>query len=591
MRDGSTYRPQRWQLGELIAASDGAELETALDDVTSAAAKLAACRDELVNAPARSRFHEILALREQLERAQRRVDGYAQLWLSEDTRDPQANALRARVERLLAETTNQTLFFELWWKGLDDDEAAMYAEASGEYTYYLETLRRERPHTLSEAEETLINTKNVTGVDALRRLYEMQTTGFTYPLEVDGELQELTRAEVMARAHDPSSAMREAAYRSLLGRFEGARGPLGTIFHAVASDWDTEHVSLRGYRRPISRRNAVNDLSDEVVDLVLDVCRENAPLFQRYFAAKAKHLGLPVLRRWDLYAPLAEADRRYPFDDAVRLILDALGPFSSEMAAMAERVLLDEHLDAEPRLGKASGAFCYGVLPEITPWVLVSYVEQLDDVSTLAHELGHAIHAQMGRAHPALTSDPSLPLAETASVFSEILLLEKLLEVETPIEAQREILGRFIDGAYATVLRQAYFVLFENAAHEMVRGGKATTEDLAACYVSQLREQFGDHVTVDEAFRWEWLCVPHIFAVPFYCYAYSFGQLLVLSLYRAYQQEGASFVPRYARILSHGGAAGPVPVLAEAGIDISSRQFWQGGFDVLGEFIDRVTQL
>jgi oligoendopeptidase F len=587
----SGNRPPQWRLTDLIERSEGSPLEEALVEVRQAAVRFAACREELAEGPSVERFREIIALREALQRAQRRVEGYATLWFSEDTQNPDAQALRATVERLRAESTNQALFFDLWWKRLDERDASYYRRAAEPFAYYLETLRRERPYTLSEAEEVLINTKNVTGVETLRQLYEMRTGAFLYPVDVDGETQRLTRAELMARAHQRSPEVREAAYRALLQRFEEERGLLGTIYHAVASDWDAEHVALRGYPRPISRRNKSNDLEDGVVDLVLDLCRENAGIFHRYFEAKAKHLQLPALRRFDLYAPWAEEERTFAFGEAMDLIRDALGSFSTPMAEMAQRVLEDEHLDAQPRPAKADGAFCYGVLPELTPWVMVNFVGQLEDVSTLAHELGHAIHAQMGREHPALTVDPSLPLAETASVFSEILLLETLLERERSAEVQRGLLGRFIDGVYATLLRQAYFVLFECAAHDQLGRGSITADALASRYLEGLREQFGASVVVDDLFRWEWLSIPHIYAVPFYCYAYSFGQLLVLALYRQYQHDPDAFLPRYERILAYGGAAGPAPVLAEAGIDIADRTFWQGGFDALAGFIDRLTQL
>ncbi len=280
-----------------------------------------------------------------------------------------------------------------------------------------------------------------------------------------------------------------------------------------------------------------------VVDTLLEVCQENAKLFQRYFRLKAGWLGLDKLRRYDIYAPLSSSDKTYPFDTAANMVLDSLGGFSPLLAEHAQRVFAEEHLDSEIRPRKDSGAFCASVLPGIAPWVLVNYNGKANDVSTLAHELGHAVHGLMAAGHTPLTFHSSLPLAETASVFSEMLLLERLLGEEADATVRRDILARFVDNAYATVMRQAYFVLFEREAHELVQEGR-TTGFLAERYLANLQEQFGDAVEISDEFRWEWVSIPHIYHTPFYCYAYSFGQLLVLALYRQYKEEGEIFYPQ-----------------------------------------------
>jgi oligoendopeptidase F len=230
------------------------------------------------------------------------------------------------------------------------------------------------------------------------------------------------------------------------------------------------------------------------------------------------------------------------------------------------------------------------VLPGLTPWVLMNYNGRPNDVATLAHELGHAIHALMAADHSVLTFHSSLPLAETASVFAEMLLLERLLNQETDPAVRRDLLARFIDDAYATVMRQAYFVLFEREAHGLIEEGK-TADELAERYLENLRDQFGESLELSEEFRWEWVTIPHIYFRPFYCYAYSFGQLLVLALYSQFRAEGESFVPRYLKILAHGGSQSPAHILSEAGIDMASADFWQGGFDVLSEMIGELEAL
>jgi oligoendopeptidase F len=255
-----------------------------------------------------------------------------------------------------------------------------------------------------------------------------------------------------------------------------------------------------------------------------------------------------------------------------------------------KRVLDEGHLDSEVRPGKYGGAFCYGVLPGLTPWVLTSYNGKGEDISTLAHELGHAVHALMAADHSPLTFHSSLPLAETASVFSEILLLEHQLKSESDPTLKREMLARFVDGTYATVIRQAYFVLFEREAHSLIKAG-ATSDTLSERYLANLNEQFGDAVEVSDEFRHEWVSIPHIYSTPFYCYAYSFGQLLVLALYKRYKEEGSAFVPKFLKILAYGGSKSPQEILAEAEIDIASPDFWRGGFEVLQGMIDELEGL
>ncbi len=590
MTDITSLSQTHWQLDDLLAAHQGPEFEQILADLEDGVSQVEGWRERLSPDLDERAFVELLGLLKAVRERTFRLGAYGVLWFSADTQSQDALNYRGQIEQLLAEVQNRTLFFSLWWKALDAEPAQRLLAASGDDAYYMESLRRFKPHTLSEAEEKVINLKDLNGVDALNTIYSMITNGFTYRLEVDGETKELTRAELSAYVQSPRAELREAAYRELYRVFGKQSAVLAQIYNHVVRDWSSENVSLRHFESPISVRNLANDIPTPVVDTLLQVSRENVGLFQRYFRWKAGMLNVKRLRRYDIYAPVSESEKTYPFDQAASLVLDTFERFSPQLAAYARQVFVDGHLDSEVRKGKDSGAFCYGVLPGLTPWVLLNYTGKARDVATMAHELGHAVHALMAGEHSVLTFHSTLPLAETASVFSEQLLTDRLLQEEPNVAVRRDLLVHALDDAYATVTRQAYFVLFERQAHDMIARG-ATADELSAAYVENLKEQFGDAVFLSDEFKWEWISIPHIYRTPFYCYAYSFGQLLVLSLYQRYRQEGAAFIPTYLRILAHGGSQSPAYILGQAGIDMASPAFWQGGFDVIGDMIDELEAL
>ncbi len=394
----------------------------------------------------------------------------------------------------------------------------------------------------------------------------------------------------MTYARNPSPEMRAAAYQELLRVYQQEAAVLAQVYIHRVRDWTSENLKLRRFASPIAVRNLGNDIPDEVTNTLLDVCTEQAPVFHRFFKLKARWLNLPggKLRRYDLYAPLSqESDKKIEYGDAVEMVLDSFNQFSPLVADHAQRIFEDRHIDAEIRPGKRSGAFCLSLLPGMTPWVLANYTGQPRDVATLAHELGHAIHSLLAADHSILTLIPALPMAETASVFSEMLLTDRLLAEENDPDLRRNMLAEAVDDAYATILRQTYFVLFEREAHRMIAEGK-TMDDLKNHYLSNLAQQFGDSIDVSDDFQYEWVCIPHIYHVPFYCYAYSFGHLLSLSLYQQYKKEGASFIPQFLKILTYGGSARPNHILSEAGINMADPNFWRGGFNIIEGMINEL---
>ena len=361
------FSQSRWSLADLFPAINSPELDAAFSRLNDVVTELEKIRPELSPEISIERFLAILKQNEEASRLARRIGSFASLSFSQDTQDQSAMNLMARVDQFMAELENRTLFFSLWWKDLPDAAAARLMDGSGDYRYWLEEMRHFKPHTLSEPEEKVINLKNVTGSSALGNLYDQLTNRYTFKLNVDGEIKELTRGElsVFSRQYDP--ALRAAAYQELY-RVYGEDGPiLGQIYQTLVRDWRNEEITLRKFSSPIAARNLANDIPDDVVDTLLDVCQRNAPIFHRFFRLKARLLGMQRLRRYDVYAPVASSDKKYGFDEAVQIVLDSFYQFAPRVSELARRVFAENHLDSEVRKGKRGGAFCATPSPTLTP--------------------------------------------------------------------------------------------------------------------------------------------------------------------------------------------------------------------------------
>ena len=584
------YAQTKWDLAPLFPGHDSPELQTAFDLIEEQVTSFEGVRGKLKPDMDTGQFLEIMRASEETARIANKLHSFAGLSFTEDTQNQTAQTLQTRTQQFLAEIENRTMFFKLWWKAVDEANARRLMDSSGDYRYYLEAQRLFKPHTLSEPEEKVVNLKNVTGSSALITLYNVITDRYVFKLEVDGEVKELTESELSSYRYRPEPEVRAKSYQEQY-RVYGNDGPiLGQMYQTRVRDWHNENISLRKFSNPITARNLSNDIPDEAVDALLDTARKNTKIFQRYFKLKAKYIGMEKIRRYDIYAPVARSKKNYPFEQAVDMVLESFDAFDPKVANLARRVFDENRLDSEIRRGKSGGAFCWSVNPEMTPWVLVNYQGTGREVATLAHELGHAIHSMLASHHSTFTFEASLPLAETASTFGEMMLTDKLLSEESDESVRRDILFKQVDDAYMTIMRQSYFALFEKQAHEMVQKN-ATVDELCAAYLENLKEQFGDSLELSDEFKWEWVSIPHFFHTPFYVYAYAFGQLLVFSLYQQFKAEGESFKPRYLKILSAGGSEAPAKILGDAGINIRDAKFWQGGFDVLSGLVKELEKL
>lgn len=579
---------QRWNLSDL-AKDPIRRFEPLLADIEAKVARFESARPQLSPTMAASVFRPLLSLSEDIAAESSRISAYAYLWFSENTQHLAARSFKTKVEERLTALHNRLVFFDLWWQSVDEDNARRLMTDTGTLRYHLETVRRFQPHTLSEPEEKIINIKNVTGRSAVHSLYDVITNGFTFTLTVKGKRKTMTREELTSYLRHSQGRLREAAYRELYRVYADHHDLLGEIYKTLVNDWKAENLQLRQFASPIATRNLGNDIPDEAVGSLLRVCQKNAGIFQDYFRIKARLCKIKPMSRYHIYAPHRTEQKSYRYQDAIRMVLDAYRGFSPQLAELAEQVVQERHIDARTRPGKIGGAYCYSVVPGMTPYLLLNFTGEARDIATMAHELGHAVHGMLASRHSIFTFHSTLPLAETASVFGERILSDALMNQERDKKVRQGLLLNQLDDIYATVLRQAYFVKFENQAHEMIAQG-ATVKDLAKTYLADVRQQFGKGIKVPDEFQWEWLTIPHIFASPFYCYAYSFGNLLVLALYRTYQKEGAAFVPKYLDLLSTGGSESPQTILTKVGVDMASEEFWQSGFDTIREMVDQLEQ-
>lgn len=595
----SALKVDRWDLTDLVKDPLSNEFSRFLDSIQDQLRQFEAKRTSLRPDISPAEFENLIHMLEGISEKVSIASGYAHLRYYADTSSNEASALVTRMEKLASDIGNRMLFFDLWFKKqIDDENASRLINAVPEvYREYLRHKRLVAKYALSEPEEKIINTLQVTGTGALVKIYDKMVSGFEFTMKLKRGRKTIikkfdSREKLVTLVRSPDSNTREAAYKSLFEVYKKNSGVLGEIYQNVVLQWRDEAVSMRGYKSPISVRNIANNLDDGTVEALLTVCRKNAPVFQDYFREKAKILGMKKLRRYDLYAPIstkASDSKKFTFGKAVTSVLDTFGDFHPQFRDLAGRVFAEHHVDSEIRKAKRGGAFCYTVTPKITPYVLLNYDGQTRDVSTLAHEFGHAIHSMLASEMPIMVSHAPLPLAETASVFAEMLLNEKLAEKMSRKE-RRLLLAEQIDDMYATIMRQAYFTLFEVQIHDAI-AGSVTIDAVAKVYVDNLKEQFGNSIVLSPEFEWEWIYIPHFYHTPFYTYAYSFGNLLVLSLYQQYKREGGSFIPRYFKILSAGGSRKPEELLTEAGIDISRQEFWQQGFDYVQEMIEQLKSL
>ena len=570
-----------WDLSDLADGPDA--VDALLDRADVRAAELAGRRGDVAGwsaAELAGYLGDLAALHEDLGRA----GSYAGLRFATDVTDAARGALVQRVQERSTAIGTQLLWFDLAWAAVDDERATeLLADPAIEpYRHHLEAARRYRPHLLTEPEERVLTEKAVTGRAAWARLFgELTST-----LEVGLDGRQTTLEEALSRLSSNDRDVRRTSAEAVTAALAPGLRTRAYLFNTLLHDKAVDD-RLRGYPSWLSSRNLANEASDESVEALVDAVRRRYDLPQRWYSLKARVLGLDRLADYDRMASLADAEVRIRWDEARAIVLDSYASFSPELADTARRFFDDRWIDAPARPGKRPGAFCSYTVPSVHPYVLLNYTSRRRDVLTLAHELGHGLHAWLARGQGVFHQLTPLTLAETASVFGETVVFGRLLEQAEDPASRLALLAEHVEGTIATVFRQTAMNRFESLVHTARRTeGELSVDRIGDLWADSQREMLGDSVEITDGYRTWWSYIPHFISTPGYVYAYSYGQLLALSVYRQYEVQGPDFVPRYLHLLSAGGSMAPEDLGRIVGVDLADPAFWDGGLAIVEHHLD-----
>jgi oligoendopeptidase F len=586
-KDASLGDLPEWDLADLYPATDSAELET---DLNRAATESRAFSDRYkgrLSGLAGDALGAAIAEYEAIDEIMGRVMSYAQLVYAGNVSDPEIGRFYQSMQERVNDISADVLFFSLELNEIDDKTVAKQLKSpeADRYRPWLDDVRSFRPHQLSEEMERLLHDKRVAGRAAWNRLFDETMADMLF----DHDGRKLTSEEVMNMLSNPDEAVRKAAAATLGEELGRHARTFSLITNTLAKDKEIED-RWRNFPRPESSRNLANQVEDEVVDaLNAAVTGSYADLSHRYYAMKANWFGKDQLDHWDRNAPLPDADNSIiPWDRATETVLTAYRDFSPDLADIGQRFFDNAWIDAPVRQGKSSGAFAHPTVPSAHPYLLLNYQGKTRDVMTLAHELGHGCHQVLAAPQGNLMADTPLTLAETASVFGEMLTFRKMLKAQDDPTLRKVMLAGKVEDMLNTVVRQIAFFNFELRVHTARRDGELTAEDICDIWMEVQTESLGPAIRFDDNYRWYWTYIPHFIHSPFYVYAYAFGDCLVNSLYAVYEQAADGFADKYLDMLRAGGTLRHQELLAPFGLDASDAAFWQKGLDVVRGMIDEL---
>lgn len=584
-----------WDLESLVA---GTSVDELLDRSEALTEELEGLRGRVAELTAEELAAAMRTMAE-LQEAQGRAGYYAMLRFSEDTSDPERGALMMKVQERSTSLATRLVFFELEWAELDDARAEeLLADPRLDFcAHHLRSVRRYRDHLLSEPEEKLLTEKSVSGASAWVRLFDELTSAIEAELpasilesEEGGDTTTVGLEQALSMLQHPDRDVRRTAAEAVTAALEPGLRTRAFVFNTLLLDKSVDD-RLRGYPTWISERNLANEASDESVQALVDAVVARYDLPQRWYSLKAKVLGIDRLADYDRMASVAEDETQIGWSEARTIVLDAYRSFSPELADVAKRFFDENWIDAPTRPGKRPGAFCAYTVPSHHPYVLLNWTSRSRDVSTLAHELGHGLHAYLAREQGVFHQSTPLTLAETASVFGEAVTNNALLEQLDDPNARFALLASTLEDSIATVFRQVAMNRFEDAVHTARREeGELSVDRFGDLWVETQEAMLGDSVEVTEGYRTWWSYIPHFISTPGYVYAYAYGQLLALSVYARYTERGQEFVPSYLELLRAGGSKSPAELGRIVDCDLEDPGFWDAGLTIVERQLDAATE-
>jgi oligoendopeptidase F len=570
-----------WNLDPIVEGEGGAGVERLLDEALERGARFASTYTGRVAAlggtSLREAMLELAAIMQLVDRA----GSYAMLQFTTDTADPARGALLQRVQERGTMLETQLLFFELEWAALEDAQADALLDSGVDLEFcahHLRSARRYRPHLLTEPEERVMAEKSLASSSAWARLFGEQVSAIRVSL--DGEETPLDMA--LSRLLSPERAVREQTAEAVTAALEPGLRTRAFIYNTLLYDKSVDD-RLRGYPHWLAARNLANEASDDSVLALIHAVHGRYDIPQRWYRLKARLLGLDRLRDYDRSATVATTEPLFSYAQARQMVIDTYAEFSPEAGAITQRFFDERWIDAPVRENKRGGAFC-ATVTGVHPYVMLNYTARRRDVLTVAHELGHGLHAVLAEGQGVFHQSTPLTVAETASVFGETLVFERLLAQTASDEERLELLAGRIDDAVATVFRQIAMNRFEHLVHTRRRSeGELSVEDISKAWVESQGEMLGDSVEITEGYHAWWSYIPHFINTPGYVYAYAYGQLLALSVYGRYQEVGPEMVPRYLEMLGAGGSRSPEKLGEIVGIDLADPGFWDSGLRLVDQ--------
>ncbi len=596
MKQSKNYKAKgvRWDLSDLFRGVDDPEIAKSLSGCIRRARNFEKKYKNKVSGAKLSakEFLVMLGKLESISESLAKISSYAQLLHASNTDDPKAGALLQYLSERRAEINGHLLFFDIEWVNTPEKKAQtlLKNKTLAPYQHFLETKFSYKPHTLTEKEEKVVMEKSVTGAGAFKRLFDELMADMRFEVDMRGKKRRLNETEVLSLLYSADGKTRKNAAKALTEGLRDSSKVLTFIFNTLAADHYLND-RMRDYKNPISSRNLHNEVDDELVERLLEACEAHYGIVRRYYKFKKKLLGLKTFADYDRYAPVSALQKKISFDEAKETVLGSLKKFSSEMEETARLFFVKNWIEAECRNGKYGGAFSHSTVPSAHPYILMNYQGSPRDVMTLAHELGHGIHQFLSRKNGYFQSDAPITTSETASVFSEMLVFQEIKNRSGRKDRLALLCGK-LEESFATVFRQTVMTRFEQSFHEARRSeGELTAARIGELWTKANRAMFGNSVSLTADYGLWWMYIPHFIHSPFYCYSYSFGQILVFSLYEEYMRRGSEFVSGYVELLSSGGSGKPQELIKKTGVDISEPEFWSLGFGLLEDWLEEAVSL